>query len=643
MRWRTPVAHCLILIFAHSAWAAANTAPTKISPETFAKFDSFSNPVLSPTGNRIVARFTQGGKRRISILDLAKPEAADSMQVLGEGKADVRWYRWANDQTILLGVASVDYSTGYPLPVSRVMAYDIAGRSFRQLGPKTLALDGDTVLYVAPDGSHMLLAASKRLYTFPAVYRVDIATNATTVVVQPKPNVYGWFADTAGVVRGGIGIAGKKFWLLYRDDANAEFETIYRDKLDDSDGEIESVRFATGRDRAYVISNAQTGRFGLYEFDLATRQPGKAVFEHPKVDLDTVLWSGDSEEIDGVTYVDDRFRVKWFNPSLKALQASIDKALAGHMNWVVSRNRDDTRLIVWSGSATNPGTWYLLDRKTRRMDTLGFAKSWIDPATMADMESVTYAARDGLEIPAYLTLPRGRAPRGLPLIVMPHGGPFTRDSWEYSAEVQFLANRGYAVLQPNYRGSTGYGRAYVEKGYGEYGRKIQDDIDDGVAWLAAKGIADDRRVCIVGASYGGYAALLAATRNARSYRCAVSFAGISDMKKMLQYDRRFLSPRRYRKWREDIVLGDKALELDTISPIKATASANTPVLLFHGEQDGRVPIAQSREFVNAMKKAGRASDLIVYKDEGHGFSDEANFADYLTRIDAFLTKHNPAD
>jgi dipeptidyl aminopeptidase/acylaminoacyl peptidase len=226
---------------------------------------------------------------------------------------------------------------------------------------------------------------------------------------------------------------------------------------------------------------------------------------------------------------------------------------------------------------------------------------------------------------------------------MPHGGPFTRDSWEYSAEVQFLANRGYAVLQPNYRGSTGYGRAYVEKGYGEYGRKIQDDIDDGVAWLAAKGIADDRRVCIVGASYGGYAALLAATRNARSYRCAVSFAGISDMKKMLQYDRRFLSPRRYRKWREDIVLGDKALELDTISPIKATASANTPVLLFHGEQDGRVPIAQSREFANAMKKAGRASDLIVYKDEGHGFSDEANFADYLTRIDAFLTKHNPAD
>jgi dipeptidyl aminopeptidase/acylaminoacyl peptidase len=224
---------------------------------------------------------------------------------------------------------------------------------------------------------------------------------------------------------------------------------------------------------------------------------------------------------------------------------------------------------------------------------------------------------------------------------MPHGGPFVRDTYGYDAWVQYLAAKGYAVLQPNYRGSTGYGREFVEAGNGQWGRGMQDDADDGVKWLAAQGVADPARVCIMGASYGGYAAMRAAARNPEIYRCAISFAGISDVAAQLGYDRKtFESGEAFRAWRHRIQ--GEAATLDQLSPLKSVARMTVPILIAHGAEDTTVPVAQSVRLHEALARLGRAHSHVIYPGEGHGLDDPEHAADFLNRVGAFLDKYNPA-
>jgi dipeptidyl aminopeptidase/acylaminoacyl peptidase len=246
-----------------------------------------------------------------------------------------------------------------------------------------------------------------------------------------------------------------------------------------------------------------------------------------------------------------------------------------------------------------------------------------------------------LQIPAYLTLPRGLDPKNLPLIVMPHGGPFARDEWGYDVWVQFLANRGYAVLQPNFRGSTGYGKDYVDKGAGQWGRGMQDDIDDGAKWLIERGIADAKRICIMGASFGGYAAMWASVRNPDIYRCAISLAGVSDVAALLKYDRSALSATRYyREWREK-VQGEEDFDLASISPMKAVDKVAIPILIAHGTHDERVPPEQSTKFHELLTKAKKPHEFVLYEGEGHGFDNPADNIDFLKRVEGFLRTYNP--
>ena len=259
------------------------------------------------------------------------------------------------------------------------------------------------------------------------------------------------------------------------------------------------------------------------------------------------------------------------------------------------------------------------------------------------MAPVRYAARDGLPIPGYLTLPPGREAKGLPLVVMPHGGPHARDAWDFHPWVQFFANRGYAVLQPNFRGSTGYGKAFIERGYGQWGRAMQDDVDDGVDWLVKSGRVDPKRVCVVGASYGGYAALWGAIRNPERYRCAISVAGVTDLRGMLRHDRRsFSAPRYYREW-EVKVRGTEKIDFDAVSPLAQAARLKIPVLIAHGDKDDNVPPDQGRRMVEALKRAGHpALESVFYPAEGHSFEQRGTKEDLFRRMEGFLAKHNPA-
>ncbi|HEX2763061.1 MAG TPA: S9 family peptidase, partial [Allosphingosinicella sp.] len=330
-------------------------------------------------------------------------------------------------------------------------------------------------------------------------------------------------------------------------------------------------------------------------------------------------------------------------PEMEQLQAKIDKTFPGKVNRIINRSDDGDSVLIWSGSAEDPGSYYVFDRKAKRMNLFASPYDALVGKTFSPVKAVRYTARDGLSIPAYLTLPAGRPAKNLPLIVMPHGGPFIRSSYAFDPWAQFLASRGYAVLHPNFRGSTGYGRAFVERGYGQWGAAMQDDLDDGLAWLASEGIADPKRVCMMGASYGGYAALWAAVRNPGLYRCAISYAGVTDVRAMLKYDSKSMFASRYSKlWRQK-VQGEERRDLAAISPLQQAKRFAIPVLIGHGELDSNVPVDQGKKLIAALAKQHVAVESVIYPKEGHGFERSEDARDFLKRTEAFLARHNPAD
>jgi len=432
--------------------------------------------------------------------------------------------------------------------------------------------------------------------------------------------------------------------MIYRKRGADKFQKLGKAKYDDEEAAMDLLRFARDSDEGYVLSNKETGRYALYRYNFATKQRGERIFASDTNDVTDYSTSDDGATLRAVWYTDDRDRMIWYDEVLKQHQADIDRAVKGRPNWIVSRTLDNSAMLIWVGGSNDPGSYFLYRPDDGVMRMIAHVSTTLKGRELASVQYVKYTARDGLEIPAYLTLPLGHPAKGLPLIILPHGGPYDiRDRPDYDPEVQFLANRGYAVLQPNYRGSGSYGKDFYEKGEGQWGRQMQDDLDDGMDWLVKQGIVDASRVCIAGASYGGYAALWGATRNPERYRCAASFAGVSDLGRQLKYQLAFAISKRYRKdWRKT-VKGSEDFDPRTVSPLYTVDRLKVPVLVVHGDADQAVPFKQSRLYVDALAKAGKTYDFQSYKGEGHGFSTSANLEDWLTRLGGFLEKYNPAD
>jgi dipeptidyl aminopeptidase/acylaminoacyl peptidase len=511
------------------------------------------------------------------------------------------------------------------------------------LGLKTEGLEGDDLLYTDPGGEWILLSFQKTPYDRPSVSRVELATNKIVQVVSQRDDVWEWYADEDGVVRVGVGTDLSGWSMVYRRGVSDKFRRLPKVKWDDEDGALDTMGFIAGSDEGYVLSNKQSGRYALYKFNYATKQIGDVVLKSDSNDIDGFSTSSDGKALRSAWFTDDRDRIVWFDDKMKQFQAEIDGAIRTRENWIVSISRDDSAMLVWTGASNDPGSIYAYIPGNDRMYRIAKINDKLRPDDLAEAKYVSYKARDGLEIHGYLTLPKGRDPKNLPLIVHPHGGPYgLRDNEDFDPEVQFLANRGYAVLQPNYRGSSSYGKAFYEKGESQWGRQMQDDLDDGMDWLVKQGLVDPGRVCIIGASYGGYAALWGAHRNPDRYRCAASYAGISDLGKQLKYQVNFRVSQRYRKdWRR-IVQGAPDFDTRTVSPIANIAALKVPVLIMHGDTDQTVPYNQSKLYADALKKAGKTFEFYTHAKEGHGFSSATNLQDWLDRLDSFLAKYNPS-
>ena len=620
---------------------AIDQRPPLIATEAFAHLPDVTEAKLSPDGRRFVFRGRQNGRELVAYR-LVKGTEVGTIEI--PDKVDLNWVRWAGNDQLLISIGRNVPYFGEEALQTMLIVYNLIDGAAKPLVRDGQGLEGDDVLFVDPDGRYLLLSIQRTPYDYPSVFRVSLPDGEMTEVVKQKEPIWEWFADDAGIVRAGMAWSAGRVKFYYRRAADEKFKMIGAVKPDDEEAYFDIANIVTGSDDGYVLSDKKTGRQALYKFNYRTREIGDLVYGSDRYDVDYYWLNAAGTMHEGVSYTDDRDRVEWFDTESRRLQAKIDRAIPDLQAWITSRSRDNKHMLIMATAPNDPGLYYFLDRETNEMSPIAVRQYGLPQEQLAVTRAVSYPARDGTVIPAFLTLPRGRAAKGLPLILYPHGGPYgVRDRLEYNPDVQLFANRGYAVLQPNYRGSGGYGTAFGDAGIGQIGRAMQDDLDDGMDWLAGQGIVDKARVCIVGASYGGYAALWGAIRNPERYRCAVSFAGVADWKSMLRYDRRYLTKKASASWKSRIT-GEGDLDLDAVSPTLQAGRLTRPLLIGHGEDDSNVPISQSRRLVAALKKAGTPDfEYVTYEDEGHGLEDPAHQKDWYDRLDAFLAKYNPAD
>ena len=494
----------------------------------------------------------------------------------------------------------------------------------------------DVVDMLEDDDGHLIVSHNRRDESVFDVFRIDIATGAATMLAQNPGNVTTWHTDHDGKLRAAGTSDGVNTSLLYREREDQDFTPILTTSFKEA---VQPLFFTFDNRKLYVASNRGRDKAAIFEFDPAAAREGALLVESAEADIEALFHSRKRKVLTSARWVTSKVQRKFFDAHTEAMYRDIEARLPGYDVTLTSSNKDEDKFVVAAMSDRTPGKRYLYDSNARTLELLADIAPWLPEAQLSSMEPIVFEARDGLAIHGYLTLPQGRDPRNLPVVVNVHGGPWARDVWGFNPEVQFLANRGYAVLQVNFRGSTGYGRKFWEASFREWGRKMQDDLTDGVQWLIAQGVADPSRIAIYGGSYGGYATLAGLAFTPDLYACGVDYVGVSNlltfMKSIPPYWKPFLAMLQE-------MVGDMEKDeamLRAASPVFSADRIKSPLLIAQGAKDPRVVKSESDQMVDAMRKRGVEVEYLVKDNEGHGFRNEENRFEFYEAMERFLARH----
>lgn len=555
----------------------------------------------------------------------------------------------ADDDNLLITLTSRENFFGQWFDAGRIVAYNRTARKVTPLAWRGSKFDASNILWMSHEGPPSILLEripetnDTERFTLPEVIKVDVLSGRTETVQRQNPIVNGWSADGKGAVRLGYGYNTEtgNVRVLYRPDARSTYRTIINE-TPEKFGVLPIPQIFLNEPGKGVGLSRKDGHTALYEIDLATMKPGAKLFGVKGYDVSYVGESVEGGALESVTYVDTRLRRVYFDPRLKEIQAALEESFGKNVV-IASTDRTRETIVARVAKPGAPGAYFVYDTRSGDISRLGWVNNAIRNAALNPATTIRYAASDGKRIEAVLTTPRHRAgAKNLPLIILPHGGPWSRDSedWEYVPWAQPLAELGYVVVQPNFRGSNGYGKDWEAASDGNWGQRMQDDLNDAITHLAASGTVDPKRVCMMGWSYGGYAASRAAQRDGDKYRCTISGAGVHDLPAMVAYDRDYLG-----RYGAKTALGS-AGKLVEVSPSRHAKTYSAPILLIHGEKDQRVPVSQSRDLVSRLKAAGKTEGRdFVYLEiprETHNLLLESSRLRVLNEVKAFLDKHNPA-
>ena len=621
------------------AQAQAGSARAAI-PKAYPVRDFFSNPEkayfrLSEDGTTL--GFMQpvsvdGAPRRLNVfvqkLDGSQP-VGEARRLTAETARDIGNYAWKGSDRILF-VKDFGGDENF-----HVVAVDVATGKVTDLTPGD-KVRAEIINPLPDEPHHILVSHNRRDAQFFDVVRIDVRNGQETLVAKNPGDVVGWGTDHAGRLRLAFKTEGLNSIVLYRADEGSEFRPII---TTDYKSEVEVPVFTADNRRLYAISNRGRDKKALVTIDPARPDAETVVFVHPDVDLGGVTWSRLKKKLTDVNYVTAKIERTFFDAATERLYQRIAAKVPGMQVTLQSGTKAEDKFIVSASSDRTPGGRYIYDVRADTMTLMAEINPKIATTDMAPMKPVSYKSRDGLTINGYLTLPVGREPKNLPCIVNPHGGPWARDIWGYNPEVQFLANRGYCVLQLNFRGSTGYGRQFWEASFGQWGLKMQDDITDGVHWLVKEGVADAKRVGIYGASYGGYATLAGVAFTPELYAAAVNYVGVSNLFTFMNTIPPYWKPLLPKLYE---MVGDPERDKERMtrtSPALNADKIKTPLLVVQGARDPRVNKAESDQMVAALKARGVDVPYIVKDNEGHGFRNEENQYEFYGAMEQFLGKH----
>jgi len=615
--------------------------PTLIDRDLFFGDPEVSGAQLSPDGRFITFIRPYQGVRNIWIkaidedFDEARPLTADDKPVPG--------YFWSRDSQYVLYVqdkggdenfhvwavdpdGEVDSESG--VPAARNLTDFDGVRAFILSVPKN-----------TPD--HMLIGLNDRDPALHDVYRVQISTGERELLIENNQNIAGWSADLEGNIRMATRMNSEGGTEILAVKDNQLGDVVFECSWLESCG---LASFHPNGEQVWFLSNKgeENDLTGLYLMDLDDYE--LTLFERDpegEVDFGGVVLHPETNELLATVYVGDRVRIYPKNDEFAADLAFLREQLPEGEIGLPSQTADGSIALVSLSRDVDPGSVYVFDREARTVELLYRSRPDLPSDQLAHMQPIRYTARDGLEIPAYLTLPNGVEPENLAVVALIHGGPWARDTWGYSSLVQFLANRGYAVLQPNFRASTGYGKAFLNAGNNEWGDAMQDDITDGVQYLIEQGIADPDRVCIMGGSYGGYATLAGMVFTPELYACGVNIVGVSNLISLLNSIPAYWGPARqiFTLRMGDPDTEEGRAQLERQSPINHVDRIQRPLLVIHGANDPRVKQAEADQIVVAMRERDLDVEYIVAPDEGHGFRGRENRLAMYARSEEFMATH----
>ncbi|MCU4176826.1 prolyl oligopeptidase family serine peptidase [Carboxylicivirga sp. N1Y90] len=598
-----------------------------IPVEDFFKNAEKTSFQISPDGKYFSFKAPYQNRMNVFVQEVGVDEA---VQITFETDRDVSNYFWANENRILY------------------LKDDGGNENFKLYG---VNIDGSDLLCFTDFENvrtgiiddlrdipeEIIISMNKRNPQAFDPYRLNIVTGEMTLLYENPGNISQWITDHNGKLRAAIAVTDMiNQTVMYRDTEEEEFKGILTTSFKE---QMAPIFFTFDNKMFYAASNIDRDKAEIVIFDPATASEKEVLFKHADVDVEGLYYSRKRKVLTTATYYTDKAGRHFFDAESKELYNQVQQKLPEYEVFFASSDKAEEKFLVRTYSDRSLGAYYFFDMASGSLTHLTDVSPWLDEKQMAKMKPIKYTSRDGLTIHGYLTLPVGIEAKNLPLVVNPHGGPWARDRWGFNPEIQLLANRGYAVLQMNFRGSTGYGRTFWEASFKQWGLTMQDDITDGVKWLIEKGIADKERVAIYGGSYGGYATLAGLAYTPDLYKCGVDYVGVSNLFTFMNTIPPYWEP--YKEMLYEMV-GDPekdSLLMAAASPVFHADKITAALFVAQGANDPRVNIDESDQMVAAMKARGIDVQYLVKDDEGHGFRNEENRFDFYRNMETFLAKH----
>jgi dipeptidyl aminopeptidase/acylaminoacyl peptidase len=624
----------MIFIFVNFAVAA----PLPI--EAFGKLPTAEQVILSPDGSQIAFLRNNNGKTILGVTNFTTGKSKSVLWTDNE-KFKIRWHKWANNNLLLI-------AADYPVQLRRTkytesrllkVKSDGTGELKSVILPKRNELNPQfqtNIIDMLPDDeNHILMSLSLKKNNLPGVYKIDLTTSKVREIIYgAKSDIHNWMTDRQHRVRLGYGRDDSKIFYRLLDIQTNKWRNIWEYEIFESP-DISPLGFGLNPNHLYIRALFED-RYAIYRVDLSKVDlPRELVYSDKNYDIEgALIYSKKDNDVIGVYHGEANNSKIFFKPKYAAFQKALNKAIPNAYNNVSSMSNNEKRYILFTSSPDSPGAFYLGDRNKKSLDFLFDEYPLLVKQKLSSKRKITYQARDGLNIEGYVTLPHGGIKKNNVALIIPHGGPMSRNYGGFDWFSQFFASRGYTILEPNFRGSSGYGFKFEMQSVKKWGGKMQDDLEDAAKWLAENYSINNEKICILGASYGGYAALMAAVRQQQTFRCAGSLAGVSDLEYVVRKARNFTN--------YDVVkkqIGDDFDLLEKQSPLNYANKITIPVLLVHGNKDRVVDVTHSRKMYKALKNNDKVVEYLELENGNHYLEIEENRLKTLHAFDAFLNKH----